>query len=629
MSKKYDFSGWATKNDLLCSDGRTIRKDAFKHCDGLTVPLVYQHQHNDPSNVLGHALLKNEEDGVRAFGAFNDSPNAQLMKTAVEHGDITALSIYANNLTQRGGDVYHGDIREVSLVLAGANPGAYIDNPVLEHSGEEILEEAIIYTGLELEHTDIDEPEKEEGKVKKIEKIDPVKPEDIEHANEPEDTKDTGKSVDEIFKTLTEEQKKAAFAVYRALEEDDEKDDDDDDDDDVKHNDEEGENVMKHNVFDTDMMAPSRTLTHADFAEIAKDAKRLGSMREAVIEHMENGVLAHAIGDIANEDGSAQTYGIADIDYLFPDAKSLNNPPEFIQRDMTWVNKVINGTHHTPFSRVKSMFANITMEEARAKGYIKGNLKKEEVFTLLKRATDPQTIYKKQKMDRDDVIDITDFDVIRWLKGEMRMMLEEELARAILIGDGRSTADEDHISEDHIRPIAKDAALYTIVKGVTAGADDSKTAKNFIRAAIKARKDYKGSGNPTLFTTEDWLAEMLLLEDEMGHFLYTSEAQLATVLRVKEIVTVPVLEGFKIQTNKDVIGIIVNLSDYNIGADKGGETTTFEDFDIDYNQMKYLIETRCSGALVKPFSAIVLAIGATDSSTTVEPRRVTGETGET
>lgn len=612
MSKKYDFSGWATKNDLLCSDGRTIRKDAFKHCDGLIVPLVYQHQHNDPANVLGHALLKNEPEGVRAFGSFNDTPNAQLMKIDVEHGDIKALSIYANNLTQRGGDVYHGDIREVSLVLAGANPGAFIDNPILEHSGEEILEEAIIYTGLELEHAE--EPENE------IEHSEDSKKEEDDNEKK---TESKPRPVKEVFEELTEEQKNAAYQVIAAAIEKE------DDDDDVKHNDEEGENVMKHNVFDTDMMAPSRTLTHADFAEIAKDAKRLGSMKEAVIEHMESGVLAHAIGDIANEDGSAQTYGIADIDYLFPDAKSLNNPPEFIQRDMTWVSKVMNGTHHTPFSRVKSMFANITMEEARAKGYIKGNLKKEEVFTLLKRTTDPQTIYKKQKMDRDDVIDITDFDVIRWLKGEMRMMLEEELARAILIGDGRSTADEDHISADHIRPIATDAALYTIVKGVTAGADNSKTAKNFIRAAIKARKDYKGSGNPTLFTTEDWLAEMLLLEDEMGHFLYTSEAQLATVLRVKEIVTVPVLEGYKIQTNKDVIGIIVNLSDYNIGADKGGETTTFEDFDIDYNQMKYLIETRCSGALVKPFSAIVLAIGATDSSTTVEPRRVTGETGET
>ena len=613
MSKKYDFSGWATKNDLLCSDGRTIRSGAFKHCDGITVPLVYQHQHKDPANVLGHALLKNEKDGVRAFGSFNDSPNAQVMKTAVEHGDITALSIYANNLTQRGGDVYHGDIKEVSLVLAGANPGAFIDNPILEHSGEEILEEAIIYTGLELEHGDSDEIE-----------------ETIEHAEEPKSkeednekkTETAPRGPKEIFDEFTPEQRNAVYQVMAAVLEDEK---------DAKHydEDEEGDNVMKHNVFDTDMKAPSRTLTHADFAEITKDAKRLGSFKEAVIEHMESGVLAHAIGDIANEDGTAQTYGIADIDYLFPEARNLNTPPEFIKRDTTWVNKVINGTHHTPFSRVKSMFANITMEEARAKGYIKGNFKKEEVFTLLKRATDPQTIYKKQKLDRDDVIDITDFDVVRWIKGEMRMMLEEEIARAVLIGDGRSTADEDHISEDHIRPILKDAALYTVVKGVTAGSDDAKTAKNIIRTAIKSRKDYKGSGSPTLFTTEDWLAEMLLLEDGDGHFMYTSEAQLATTLRVKEIVTVPVLENVTIQTNKEVVGIIVNLADYNIGADKGGETATFEDFDIDYNQMKYLIETRISGALVKPFSAIVLAIGATDSSTTVEPRRVTEESGET
>lgn len=606
---KYDFSGWATKNDLLCSDGRTIRSGAFKHCDGIEVPLVWQHMHNDPTNVLGHALLKNEPEGVRAFGVFNDTPKAKHAKLSVEHGDIVALSIYANNLTQRGGDVYHGDIKEVSLVLAGANPGAFIDNPVLEHSGEEILEEAIIYTGLELAHEDeFDET---------IEHAEEA-PKSSEEDNEKK-TESKPRSPKEIFDEFTPEQRGAVYQVMAAVLEDEEN----------SKEEKKGDNEMKHNIFDTDMMAPSRTLTHADFAEITKDAKRLGSFKEAVIQHMETGVLAHAVGDIANEDGSAQTYGIADIDYLFPEARNLNTPPDFIQRDMGWVKKVINGTHHTPFSRVKSMFANITMEEARAKGYIKGNRKKEEVFTLLKRATDPQTIYKKQKMDRDDVIDITDFDVIRWLKGEMRMMLEEEIARAILIGDGRSTADEDHISEDHIRPILTDAELYTVVKGVTAGVDDAGTAKNFIRAAIKARKDYKGSGSPTLFTTEDWLAEMLLLEDGDGHFMYTSESQLATTLRVKEIVTVPVLEGVKIQTNKDVMGIIVNLSDYNIGADKGGETTTFEDFDIDYNQMKYLIETRISGALVKPFSAIVLAKGATDSSTTVEPRRVTGETGET
>ena len=608
MAKKYDFSGWATKVDLRCTDGRTIRKGAFKHCDGRRVPLVWQHQHNDPENVLGHADLKYYDSGdVRADCMFNDSPKGQQGKLLVQHGDIVALSIYANSLEQRGGDVLHGDIKEVSLVLAGANPGALIDFPVLAHSGEEVEDEAIIYTGLPLSLSHSDEDNEEEPA---------EEPEDdeMEHADE-------GASVGEIFDTLTDVQKDAVYSVIEEIL-------DDADNDTENEEDSEGEEEMKHNVFDTDTRAARPVLSHDDFKRIAADAKRLGSMKEAVLQHMqdEDGVLAHAVGDIANRDGSAQTYGIADIDYLFPEAKSLNTPPDFIQRDMGWVSAVMNGTHHTPFSRVKSMFANITMDEARAKGYIKGNMKKEEVFTLLKRTTDPQTIYKKQKMDRDDVIDITDFDVIRWLKGEMRMMLEEELARAILIGDGRSTSDDDHISHDHIRPIATDADLYTLKKGVTAGADADATAKNFIRAAIKARKDYKGSGSPTLFTTEDFLSDMLLLEDNMGHFLYPSESQLATTLRVSKIVTVPVLEGFQV-SGHDVMGIIVNLSDYNIGADKGGQTTTFEDFDIDYNQMKYLIETRCSGALIRPFSAITLIKGGTDSSTVVPVNRVTAQTG--
>lgn len=615
MPKKYDFSGWATKVDLKCSDGRTIRKGAFKHCDGNRVPLVWQHQHNDPENVLGHADLEYYDTGdVRANCLFNESPKGKQGKLLVEHGDVVALSIYANGLEQSGGNVLHGDIKEVSLVLAGANPGAVIDFPVLTHSDgweEEVYDEAIIYTVLpdSISHSDKEEePENDESEEPAVEEKPAEEGEEVKHADE------GGKTVGEIFDTLTEEQKDAVYTVIAAAMEDDDEEDS------------EGGEEVKHNVFDNDTRSPQTVLTHEDFKLIAKDAKRLGSFKEAVIAHMqdEDGVLAHAVGDIADRNGNAVTYGIADIDYLFPDARNLNTPPDFIQRDMGWVKVVMNGTHHTPFSRVKSMFANITMEEARAKGYIKGNLKKEEVFTLLKRSTDPQTIYKKQKMDRDDVIDITDFDVIRWLKGEMRMMLEEELARAILIGDGRSTDDDDHISEEHIRPILKDAELYTITRGVTAGVDDAGTAKNFIRTAIKSRKDYKGSGNPTLFTTEDWLAEMLLLEDNDGHFMYTSEAQLATTLRVSKIVTVPVLEGVKIQTNKDVMGIIVNLSDYNIGADKGGETTTFEDFDIDYNQMKYLIETRCSGALVKPFSAIVLAKGATDSSTVVPVNRVSG-----
>lgn len=608
MGEKYDFSGWATKNDLKCSDGRTIRQGAFKHCDGMVVPLVWQHQHNDPTNVLGHALLKNRPEGVRAFGVFNDTPKALHAKLSVEHGDIAALSIYANNLEQRGGDVYHGDIKEVSLVLAGANPGAFIDNPILEHSGEEVLTEGIIFTGEDLELMHSEEQEEKPAE------------EEMKHSEE------GGKTVGEVFDTLTDEQKDAVYTVIDAYINDNDEDDDDEDEYYEEDDDSEGGEEMKHNAFDTGMGQYQPVLSHDDFKAIAADAKRLGSMKEAVLAHMEDGVLAHAVGDIANDDNTAQTYGIADIDYLFPDARKLNAEPEFIKRDTGWVSKVMSGTKHTPFSRVKSVFANITMEEARAKGYIKGNMKKEEVFTLLKRSTDPQTIYKKQKMDRDDVIDITDFDVIRWLKAEMRMMLEEEIARAVLIGDGRSTADEDHISVDHIRPIATDADLYTIKKGVTAGSDDEGTAKNFIRAAIKARKDYKGTGSPTLFTTEDLLADMLLIEDNMGHFMYPSEANLATVLRVKEIVTVPVLEGFQI-SNHDVLGIIVNLADYNIGADKGGETTTFEDFDIDYNQMKYLIETRCSGALVKPFSAITLIKGGTDSSTAVLPNRVTGNTG--
>lgn len=613
MAKKYDFSGWATKVDLRCTDGRTIRKDAFKHCDGHRVPLVWQHQHNDPENVLGYADLEYHPEGVRANGLFNSSPRGQHGKLLVEHGDIAALSIYANSLEQRGGDVLHGDIKEVSLVLAGANPGALIDFPVLAHSGEEVEDEAIIYTGLPLtlSHADEDDEKEVEDEVEEEdeEETEETDNDEMEHADE------GSSNAGEIFDTLTDEQKDAVFSIIEEI---------------IHEDNIEGEDSMKHNVFDTETKAARPVLSHDDFKRIAADAKRLGSMKEAVLAHMEdeNGVLAHAVGDIADRNGNAVTYGIADIDYLFPEAKSLNNPPDFIQRDMGWVRKVISGTHHTPFSRVKSMFANITMEEARARGYIKGNLKKEEVFTLLKRSTDPQTVYKKQKMDRDDIIDITDFDVVRWIKGEMRMMLEEELARAFLIGDGRGTAEDDHISHDHIRPIATDADLYTIKKGVVVGNDDAATAKNFIRACIKARKDYKGSGSPTLFTTEDMLAEMLLLEDNMAHFLYTSEAQLATTLRVKEIVTVPVLEGFQIN-NKDVLGIIVNLSDYNVGADKGGETATFEDFDIDYNQYKYLIETRCSGALVKPFSAITLIKGGSDSSTAVLPNRVTGATGAT
>lgn len=580
----YDFAGYATRNNLRCSDGRTILKDAFKECDGQTVPLVWGHQHNDPEFVLGHALLENREDGVYAYGSFNDSPKAKVAKQAVQHGDITAMSIFANKLKQKGGDVLHGVIREVSLVLAGANKGATIEYPIIQHADgtyDEAYDEAIIHTGLdfELAHADEGDSEGESNKEEKGEK---------KVATE---NKEGGKSIKQILDTLTEEQMDAvtayvAYAVENADEIKKKAGVGGDDDDKVEHSYyDEGDEYMKHNVFDSDYEDQGSTLSHDEMSTIINDAKRYGSLKDSFLAH-------------------AQEYGIENIDYLFPEARSLNTPPDFIQREMGWVQKVMSGVHHTPFSRIKSVFANITEDEARARGYIKGKLKKEEVFPLLKRTTTPTTIYKKQKLDRDDIIDITDFDVVAWLKSEMRLMLDEEIARAILIGDGRGAADEDKISELNIRPIATDADLYAIKKTVTPETGES-LAKAFIKAAIKARKDYKGTGTPTLFCTEDLLADMLLLEDGIGHLLYSSEAQLATTLRVSSIVTVPVME-----TVTNMLGIIVNLADYNVGADKGGAVSMFDDFDIDYNQQKYLIETRCSGALIKPYSAIVLSQSA-------------------
>lgn len=579
---KFDFSGWATKANLKCSDGRTIMKDAFKHNDGQTVPLVWNHQHNDPNEVLGHALLENRDEGVYAYCSFNDSESGNTAKLLVQHGDVNALSIYANQLKQDMNNVLHGNIREVSLVLAGANPGAFIDS-VIKH-GEESDEEAIIYTGENIALYHADEP-KEEPKKEKA----PVA-----------DTKE--KTVQEVIDSMSEEQKNVMYAmVGRALE------------DANNNNDEKGDDEpMKHNVFDNDD-TQKNTLSHADVQEIFADAKRCGSLRDAVMAHSENNeALMHAV---TNEDGSTQTYGIANIDYLFPEARSLNVPPSFIQRNMDWVRGVMSGVHHTPFSRIKSMFANITVDEARAKGYTKGKKKTEEVFALLKRTTTPTTIYKKQKLDRDDVIDITDFDVVSWLKSEMRMMLDEEIARAILVGDGRTASDDDKISELNIRPIWKDDDLYTIKSAVTYAADatDSDKAKAFIKAAIKSRKDYKGSGNPVLYTTEDVLTECLLIEDLNGRVIYDSIDKLATAMRVSRIITVPVMENLsrtatESSTNYkyDLLGLIVNLADYNVGADKGGAVNMFDDFDIDYNQQKYLIETRCSGALTVPYSAIAL-----------------------
>ena len=564
---KYDFSGWATKNDLKCSDGRIIRRDAFKDNDGQTVPLVWNHQHNDPLNVLGHALLENRAEGVYAYCTFNDTPAGNNAKMLVEHGDVSALSIYANRLKQDQGNVTHGVIREVSLVLAGANPGAFIDS-IMRH-GESSDEEAVIYTG---ENLSLEHGEKEDN---------------MENGNE--------KTIKDVVDSMTEEQRNVMYALIgQALE--DVKHSDDAEEHEQKNKNEEGdENEMKHNVFDNQNKNNAKdTLTHAEMTAILTDAKRYGSLKESVLQHKE-------------------TFGIENINMLFPDYKNMNVPPEFIKRDTGWVAQVMNGVSHTPFSRIKSVFADITADEARARGYMKGNLKKEEVFTLLKRTTDPQTIYKKQKLHRDDVIDITSFDVVAWIKAEMRMMLDEEIARAILVGDGRLSSSDDKIKETNIRPIYKEEALYVVNTVLEKQPDVDTRAKAFIRAAVKARKDYQGSGEPTLFCSEDLLTDMLLLEDGHGRVIYESEAKLATALRVKNIVTVPVMEGVHRMNNAagvnaecDLLGIIVNLRDYNVGADKGGAINMFEDFDIDYNAQKYLIETRCSGALVKPYSAIVI-----------------------
>lgn len=552
----YDFSGWATRNNIRCSDGRTIMRDAFKAQDGQVVPLVWNHRHNEPENVLGHAKLENRENGVYAYCTFNDTEAGKNAKLLVEHGDVNALSIYANQLKQQGGNVLHGAIREVSLVLAGANPGAFIDS-VISH-GEESDEEAVIYSGdiLELSHADDEKPNKKEKEEEST-----MANETDQEKNKPAEGEET---VEDVFNTLSEKQKTVVYAIIgQAL------------------GNKEGDANMKHNVFEDDETMSNDTLSHAEQMDIISDAKRYGTMSESALAH-----------------------GITNVEYLFPDAQTLNNPPDFIQRDMGWVKKVMNGTHHTPFSRIKSMFANITEDEARAKGYIKGRLKKDEVFSLLKRTTDPTTIYKKQKMERDDVIDITSFDVIAWLKSEMRMMLDEEIARAVLISDGRAGGSDDKINETHIRPISKDEDLYTIKKQVNEGSTDDDKATNFITAVIKSRKEYKGSGEPTLFTTEDMLTDMLLLKDAMGRDLYEDVDKLAKKLRVKEIVTVPVMEGATGAKGGVLLGIIVNLVDYNIGADKGGAVNMFDDFDIDYNAQKYLIETRCSGALIKPYSAI-------------------------
>lgn len=589
MDTNYDFSGWATKNNVVCSDGRIIRKNAFQHNDGDIVPLVWNHQHGDIDNVLGHVLLKNKDEGVFAYGYLNDSDRGATAKKLLKHGDIKALSIYANRLKQTGNDVVHGAIREVSLVLAGANPGATIDT-VLAHNDLFDEEAVITFVG-------------EEG----ITMLHADDSDDNDENEEDETTADNKtKTIQDVIDTMNEDQENVLYALVGKAYEDGQKN--------ANNPDDEGDDEMKHNVFDQDGENASNVLSHAETEEIFKDAKRLGSLKEAVLAHSVD-TDANPSMDFSSHYGKgnmpAGSYGIDDIDWLFPEVRALSNTPEFIKRNDEWVNRVMQNVHKTPFSRIKSIFADITEDEARAKGYTKGKKKIEEVFTLLKRSTTPQTIYKKQKLDRDDIIDITDFDVVAYIKNEMRGMLDEEIARAILVGDGRSTASDDKIDENHIRPIWKDDDLFSIKKLIdtTALTTDDAKAKAYIRAAIKARKDYKGSGNPVLFTTDDILTDMLLLEDANGRVIYDSQTKLETALRVSSIVTVPVMEGLTREVEgatHNLVGIIVNLADYNVGADKGGAVSMFDDFDIDYNQQKYLIETRCSGALIKPFSAIVI-----------------------
>ena len=566
--EKYDFSGWATRNDIRCSDGRTIRRGAFAEQDGTTVPLVWNHNHADADNVLGHAILENRDQGVYAYCFFNNTKQGNNAKELVTHGDICSLSIFANQLKQNGGDVIHGAIREVSLVLAGANPGAKIEN-IMAH-GDNSEEEAIIYNDsdeINLAHSEEKEKMEEENKEK---------------------------TVKDVIDSMTEEQRNVMYALIGEAIESTKGELDDD-----QSNEE--ENKMKHNAFENEDQTKkeeTETLSHSEFMEIVSEAKRKGSMKDAFLEHniTEIPYLAHSITNVGN---------------LFPEAKAVSRVPEIVDRDQTWVGNVMASVKHTPFSRVKSFYANITADEARAKGYVKGAKKAEEVITALKRTTDPQTVYKLQKMDRDDIIDITDFDVVAWLKGEMRGKLDEEIARAILIGDGRSSSSADKVDPLKIRPVYQDDTTYTIKRILTraAGADDSAFAKAFIKDVVKSRKEYKGSGNPTLYTTEDMLTSMLLIEDTTGRVIYDTIEKLKTALRVRDIVTVPVMENVGRedtpgQKKWNLLGILVNLNDYNVGADKGGSVNMFDDFDINYNKYEYLIETRCSGALVKPYSAI-------------------------
>lgn len=588
MAIDYDCSGWATKANTRCYDGLTIAPDAFKECDGKTVPMVYNHDHSSVDNVIGHCLLKNRPQGVYCYAKFNDTDTGRTAKACVENGDLNAFSIYANGLKKVGKTVKHGFIREVSLVLAGCNPGALIDE-VVKHSADEDYDEgeAFIYNdeGLSLTHGLDPEGNPLEELTHSADDGNDTKQEDAGMADEEKN----GKTLKEVYNSMTDEQKECCHAlVGLVMEAADSEDGEDDGEEDT---------TVKQNVFDRDTTETVLKHSIGDINAVIKGAKSSGTMKAA----FEN-------SDITGEELAYLSHGIDNVEWLFPDDKVLDNPPRIIDKDQTWVGKVMSAVHHIPFSRFKSMFADLTEEDARAKGYIKGNFKKEQVFGLLRRSTSPTTVYKKQKMDRDDVIDITSFDVIAWLKSEMRLKLNEEIARAILIGDGRPAASEDKVDENCIRPVFNDADLFTIkvqvsTAGLTAVEDKYKAA---IKSILRSRKEYKGAGTPTLFTTEDALTEMLLLEDTIGHTLYADEAALARKLRVSNIVTVPQMEGMKGAKGGDLFGIIVNLSDYTVGADKGGAVSMFDDFDIDFNAMKYLIETRCSGALTTPYSAIAV-----------------------
>lgn len=635
--RKPDFSGWATKFGIKCTDGRTILKGAFSGDEGRKVPIVYQHIHDDPDMILGHAFLFNKPEGVWTEGYFNNNPKAMAIKEALRNEDIEGLSIYANGLKHvNGREVAHGNIKELSVVLAGANMGATIQNVMLAHGDlvDELDDEAIIYW----DELPIFHSEEESRKLKKQAAVKDDEPEDDEddepdedeepeedaedeedeeeetpmiknkgrqlsHADEQnEDEDDDGKTIKDVWDSMTEEQKNVCYFMIAQAQ------NGADEDDAAEHYDfDEGDDdTMRTNAFDRNNPAPADVLSHDDMKAIIERAVKLGSMKDAWEEALEtNETLAHSV---YNDDGTEQKYGIANIDYLFPDYYELNDKPDFIRRDNDWVNVILNGVYKTPKARLRTTHANITMDEARAKGYMKGQKKEEEVFNLLRRTVDPQTVYKKQKFDRDDIIDIDDFDVIAWVKVEMRDMLNEEIARAILLGDGRAVSDPDKIFETHIKPIVNDEDLYAIKVTVTAGNDDAATAKNAVRAMIKNRKSYKGSGNLVFFTSEDWLSEWLLLEDQFGHEIYKDAEALAKKMRVNRIVTVPQMEDLEIDGQK-VVGIAVDLSDYATGTNRRGKVEFFDDFDIDFNQYKYLIEARLSGMLRKPYSAMILKVG--------------------